>query len=75
MSRVKMPHNNRVSSSVALKTNSMWSKTIGFDPYAPTAVDTKREEELADQAASVLLIAKMSNISGGDVRGGCKKYV
>jgi hypothetical protein len=32
--RVKMPANNRVSSSVALRTTDVWSKTIGYDPYA-----------------------------------------
>jgi len=28
-----MPHNNRMSASTALRTNDMWSKTIGHDPY------------------------------------------
>ncbi len=27
--RMRMPHGNRVSSSAALKTSDMWSKTIG----------------------------------------------
>ena len=35
--RVKMPANNRVSSSVALRTTDVWSKTIGYDPYAGAA--------------------------------------
>lgn len=63
MSKPRMPHNNRVSSSVALKTNDMWSKTIGFDPYAGNEAtqDSKAREE---QATSLLLLAKMSNLSG-----------
>ena len=32
-----MPHNNRMSASTALRTNDMWSKTIGHDPYAAGA--------------------------------------
>jgi cytochrome c biogenesis protein CcdA len=38
--RVKMPANNRVSSSVALRTTDVWSKTIGYDPYAGANTDT-----------------------------------
>lgn len=73
MSRVRMPHNNRVSASSALRTNDMWSKTIGYDPYA--AVEEKREPEqdTSGQAASLMLLAKMSNLSGVESRGGCKK--
>jgi hypothetical protein len=73
MSRVRMPHNNRVSASAALRTNSMWSKTIGYDPYA--AADEKKEPEpdTSGQAASLMLLAKMSNLSGVESRGGCKR--
>lgn len=38
-----MPHNNRVSGSAALRTNDMWSKTIGHNPYA--AGDEKAPDE------------------------------
>ena len=38
--RVKMPANNRVSSSVALRTTDVWSKTIGYDPYAGAHIAT-----------------------------------
>ena len=41
MSRVRMPHNNRMSASTALRTNDMWSKTIGHDPYAAGEQDAK----------------------------------
>lgn len=74
MSRVRMPHNNRVSASAALRTNDMWSRTIGHDPYA--AENEKKPEqsqESSDQAASLMLLAKMSNLSGVESRGGCKK--
>lgn len=30
--RVRMPHNNRVSTSSALQTSSIWQKTIGYVP-------------------------------------------
>ena len=46
----KMPHNNRVSASVALRTNSMWSKTIGHDPYA--SKESSAEAAAAEAAAS-----------------------
>lgn len=61
----KMPHNNRMSGSGALKTNDMWAKTIGYDPYA-NKEDTSRVDEAvaAEQAAGLMLLAKMSNVSG-----------
>ena len=49
-----------MSSSVALKTNDMWSKTIGFDPYGPG----KPEEESVTSSDQLMLLAKMSNLSG-----------
>ena len=41
--RVKMPHNNRVSTSSTLGTNAVWKDVIKYDPYggdasAPSAV-------------------------------------
>lgn len=71
--RVKMPHNNRVSASAALKTNSIWTNTIGHDPYA--AADEKDDDAkiASEQAAGLLLLAKMSNLSGSDSRGACKR--
>lgn len=38
MSRVRMPHNNRMHSSSALKMNGIWKNTIGYDPYAAEGV-------------------------------------
>ncbi len=66
-----MPHNNRVSGSSALKTNDIWSKTIGYDPYANTEEDRQCDD--TNQTASLMLLAKMTNLSGVESRGGCKK--
>lgn len=74
MSRVKMPHNNRVSSSGALKMNDIWSKTIGYDPYATlTSGKNQEDRDSNEKAESLMLLARMSNFSGSEVRGGCKK--
>lgn len=72
MSRPKMPHNNRMSSSSALKTNDIWSKTIGYDPYAASEQEAKKEDN-SEHSASILLLARLSNLSGTESRGGCKK--
>ncbi len=66
-----MPHNNRVSASSALKTNDIWSKTIGHDPYA-----SKHEHDTTkatDNIDNLKLLVKISNVSGNETRGGCKK--
>lgn len=73
MSRVRMPHNNRVSASAALRTNDMWSKTIGHDPYAAADEKKQSDNDPSNQTASLMLLAKMSNLSGVESRGGCKK--
>ena len=72
MSRIKMPHNNRMSSSTALKTNDIWSKTIGYDPYANNEEEIDKEKNSV-QAESLLLLARISNLSGVESRGGCKR--
>lgn len=63
------------SSSTALRTNDMWSKTIGYDPYANKSEDAGAKEALvSENAAGLLLLAKMSNVSGADTtRGACKR--
>lgn len=79
MSRHKMPHNNRVSGSIALRTNDMWSKTIGHNPYANQAEEESAQADgtLASNSSiaadHLMLLAKMSNLSGVESRGGCKK--
>lgn len=54
-----------MSSSVALKTNDMWSKTIGFDPYGPGKAEETSSS--SDQTTNLLLLARMSNLSGNDM--------
>ena len=67
-----MPHNNRVSASAALRTNDIWSKTIGHDPYAAAIGDvTVRPSQ--EQNDSLRLLVKMSNVTCSESRGGCKK--
>jgi hypothetical protein len=50
----------------------MWSKTIGYDPYAASE-ETKVDAGGEAQRASLMLLARMSNLSGSESRGGCKK--
>lgn len=64
-----MPHNNRMSTSGALKTSDIWSKTIGHDPHASAQHDAavSTEEERAMQAAkaeSVMKLAREQNLTG-----------
>lgn len=69
-----MPHNNRVNGSIALNTNDMWSKTIGHDPYASTTLpSTSQQQMLAEQNENLLMLAKISKLSGTEARGGCSK--
>jgi len=70
-----MPHGNRVSSSAALKTNDMWSKVIGHDPHATTneSDEAADKNSLQEQSASIMLLAKMSNLYGGETRGACNR--
>ena len=59
--RVRMPHNNRMHSSAALKMTGIWKNTIGYDPYA--AEDEKKEttETSYEQAKGLMTLAKLSN--------------
>lgn len=66
-----MPHNNRISASTALKTNDIWSKTIGYDPYASS--NEVQDSKDSDQASALMMLARMSNLSGVESRGGCKR--
>eukprot|EP00545_Synedropsis_sp_CCMP1620_P014834 CAMPEP_0119009158 /NCGR_PEP_ID=MMETSP1176-20130426/4184_1 /TAXON_ID=265551 /ORGANISM="Synedropsis recta cf, Strain CCMP1620" /LENGTH=128 /DNA_ID=CAMNT_0006961617 /DNA_START=109 /DNA_END=492 /DNA_ORIENTATION=+ len=67
--RVRMPHNNRVSTSGALATNDIWSKTIGHNPYAAASEDQQADissnaAENADKAKGLLELARHQNIAG-----------
>jgi hypothetical protein len=66
--RVRMPHNNRMSASGALKTSDIWAKTIGHDPHASGADDEPTTSEqtaaLATKATEVLAVARQQNLTG-----------
>ena len=66
----RMPHNNRVSTSVSLKTHDIWKSTIGHDPYAASEETEQhaKKAKLDEEKSKVLLqIARSQNIEG---RGG-----
>jgi hypothetical protein len=50
--------------------NDIWTKTIGYDPYSG---EDHKEEEQNDRSAGLLLLAKMSNLSGSETRGACTR--
>jgi hypothetical protein len=73
-----MPHNNRVSSSSALKMTGIWKDTIGYDPYAGAgdgaAVETAEEKDSAyEQAQGLMALARLTNQGVTEKRGACKK--
>ncbi len=54
-----------MSSSAALETNDIWSKTIGLDPHAQgSAIGKEEEAAQKEHSAGLLLLVKMSNLSG-----------
>ncbi|CAN0073483.1 unnamed protein product, partial [Heterosigma akashiwo] len=70
--RVRMPHNNRVHSSAALKMTGIWTNTIGYDPYA--AEDEKEDRENTfDQAQGLMELVKLSTKGVSENRGICAK--
>lgn len=70
----RLPHNNRVSTSHALKTSDIWSKTIGHDPYASqTGGDDGISGDYgsnAEKARGLLELARHQNLTGGRSGGG-----
>lgn len=52
---------------------SIWTNTIGHDPYAAENENTEDAKAKEEQAAGLLLLAKMSNLGGGSSRGACGK--
>lgn len=69
--RVRMPHNNRMSTSASLKTHAIWQTAIGHDPYANQA-ETKDAVTDADKekAKSVMAMARSQNLTDGAERSG-----
>jgi hypothetical protein len=76
--RVRMPHNNRMTTSATLKTSDIWSKTIGHDPYANQADQqeptlSSRQDADASTAAkvkTVMAMARNQNVTDGSNREG-----
>jgi hypothetical protein len=67
--RVRMPHNNRMTTSASLKTTGIWSNVIGHDPYAaqgegegPSAEEAAQE---AEKAKKVMEMARTQNLTDG----------
>lgn len=69
--RVRMPHNNRMSTSATLKTHAIWQTAIGHDPYANEG-ETKDVVTDADRekAKSVMEMARSQNLTDGAERSG-----
>lgn len=67
--RVRMPHNNRMSTSASLKTHAIWQTAIGHDPYANAEEkqDTVTEADKA-KAKSVMEMARSQNLTDGAKR-------
>jgi hypothetical protein len=61
-----MPHGNRMSSSDALKTNDIWTKTIGYDPYANASESVKQVDAASEeQQQGLMLMARLNNVKNG----------
>ena len=67
--RVRMPHNNRMSTSATLKSSAIWQKTIGHDPYAN---DAEKEDETssnpkadAEKVKNLMEMARSQNVTDG----------
>ena len=61
---VRMPHNNRMDSSSALKMTGIWKNTIKYDPYAPEGGDGAADDDEDsgfEQFQGLLKLAKMQN--------------
>lgn len=67
--RVRMPHNNRMSTSASLKTHAIWQTAIGHDPYAneEEKQDTVTEAD-REKAKSVMELARSQNLTDGAKR-------
>jgi len=71
--RTRRPHNNRVSTSGALKTSDIWSKTIGHDPYAPTNTYESSEATKEKSRAFLELARQHQNQLSSRKSGGASK--
>ena len=67
--RVRMPHNNRVHSSVALKMTGIWKDTIGYDPYAAEGSQESSaadKESAYEQSKGLFALARLSSKTVSD---------
>lgn len=69
--RVRMPHNNRMSTSATLKTHAIWQTAIGHDPYANETEknDAAMSEADKEKAKNVMQMANNQNLTDGAKRG------
>ncbi|RHY29859.1 hypothetical protein DYB32_004805 [Aphanomyces invadans] len=65
-----LPHNNRMSSSSALKMTGIWTQTIGYDPYAQEGENRQQAEEAEaatrERAKGIMALATLSNQASSD---------
>eukprot|EP00920_Eleutheroschizon_duboscqi_P017760 GHVT01042542.1.p1 GENE.GHVT01042542.1~~GHVT01042542.1.p1 ORF type:complete len:227 (-),score=72.45 GHVT01042542.1:1000-1680(-) len=72
--RMRMPADNRVSTSVSLKTSEIWQKSVGYDPYAPTEVPADRNaEEAVEKARGLFQLARLTGNTSSITPGACQK--
>ncbi|KAJ1636630.1 hypothetical protein T492DRAFT_958190 [Pavlovales sp. CCMP2436] len=76
--RVRMPHNNKMTTSSTLKSSAVWQNVIGHDPYAPkggTGVagpsagpteGVQTDGNAYDNMRGLMALAKMTG-AGGEV--------
>jgi len=71
--RVKMPHNNVMTTSSSLKSSAVWQNVIGYDPYAPqagTAPGPSGEGGSAyENMRSLMALAKQTGGEEEEVKG------
>mmetsp|Transcript_27101 Transcript_27101/g.68294 ORF Transcript_27101/g.68294 Transcript_27101/m.68294 type:complete len:282 (+) Transcript_27101:3-848(+) len=79
--RIKMPANNRMHSSAALRTTDMWSNVIGDDfgkandaAGAAAAAGGSGQGNAYEMSQNLMQLARLSGASKGDAkRGACKR--
>ncbi|EKX49360.1 hypothetical protein GUITHDRAFT_151521 [Guillardia theta CCMP2712] len=76
--RIKMPANNRMHSSAALRTTDMWSNVIGNDfgkaNDAGAVAGSSSGQNAYEMSQNLMTLAKLSGAAkGGANRGACKK--
>ncbi|KAH7518629.1 hypothetical protein FEM48_Zijuj09G0191400 [Ziziphus jujuba var. spinosa] len=85
--RVRMPANNRVHSSAALRTHGIWQSAIGYDPSALNKDDDKgyshlkssnsgsepEDENAYASFQGLLALARITGSNADEARGACKR--